>query len=43
MMGDRPIQKSVKANPSLGVTVKVDDLKRQIDEAKKCRRMPFGG
>src|SRR5690606_23991944 len=25
----------VKANPSLGVTVKVDDLKRQIDEAKE--------
>ena len=25
----------VKANPSLGVTVKVDDLKRQIDEARE--------
>lgn len=24
-----------KANPSLGVTVKIDDLKRQIDEAKE--------
>ncbi|WP_423207193.1 terminase large subunit [Paracoccus yeei] len=25
----------VKANPSLGVTVKIDDLKRQIDEARE--------
>lgn len=25
----------IKANPSLGVTVKVDDLKRQIDEARE--------
>ena len=25
----------IKANPSLGVTVKVDDLKRQVDEARE--------
>lgn len=25
----------IKANPSLGVTVKVEDLRRQIDEAKE--------
>ena len=25
----------IKANPSLGVTVKIEDLKRQVDEARE--------